>query len=126
MRIKNRGFYTIKNVMFLLAINCFLKWLLFVFINIITKLIRMETTMKMVSYIVHLYQKSLVNKLRLNQFVREELKFIVHFPLMHHLLKCSCDISKIFSTVKNRFVPLSLTSYICRPTYNYKIYCTAS
>lgn len=53
--------------------------------------------MEMVGYIVHLDQKSLVNKLRLKQFVREELEFIVHFPLMHHLLKC--DISKIFCTV---------------------------
>lgn len=55
--------------------------------------------MKMVGYIVHLEKKSLVNKLRLKQFVREELKFIVHFPLMYHFLKC--DISKIFSTVVN-------------------------
>lgn len=61
----------------------------------------METIMTMVGYIVNLDQKSLVNKLRLNQFVCEELKFIVHFPLMHHLLKCSCDTSKIFSTVMN-------------------------
>lgn len=93
-------FYYEKLYVFYLLCNCFWKWL-FVFINHNKTGSEGNKYENGTSLIVHLDQKSLVKKLRLNQFVREELKFIVHFPLMHHLLKCSCDISKIFSTVVN-------------------------